>query len=402
MALVDDTSNCKKRDYKIMKEKMIGLCLKYEQTNYGSKLQALATTKLFDKLGMQYKIIRYSKAGLWFKITSLPRIFNATFRQDKIESLSRQIAFKKHPELKPLLDVRMQMFRQFDKDYFEDKVEYCQYFGDLEQAAINFSTIISCSDQLWSPAGLRTNFYNLMFVPDNVNKVSFASSFGVSDIPFYQIRATRNYLRRINWISCRESRGAEIVKELTGRDVPVLMDPVFSFDAESWMEMVPSETIIEGEYLFCYFLGSNAEHRRMAQKTAEELNLKIVYLKYLDQYVPEDETFGDITPYNVGPSQFLNILRGAKYIITDSFHGCAFSIINQKQFVVVNRYLNVTSSKNSRIDSLCEHFELHDRRVNLNSNVSEALTNPIDWESVKIAETKYRSQIWDYIKESVL
>ena len=64
---------------------MIGLCLKYEATNYGSKLQALATIRILDRLGLEYQIIHYEKAGLWFKLKALSRIFNATFRQDKIE-----------------------------------------------------------------------------------------------------------------------------------------------------------------------------------------------------------------------------------------------------------------------------------------------------------------------------
>ena len=81
---------------------MIGLCLKYEQINYGSKLQALATLRVMEELGQECKVIHYGKAGLWFKVKSLPRIFNATFRQDKLEDWSRSHAYKKHPEVAPL------------------------------------------------------------------------------------------------------------------------------------------------------------------------------------------------------------------------------------------------------------------------------------------------------------
>lgn len=85
---------------------MIGLCLKYEQINYGSKLQALATLRVLEELGQECKVIHYGKAGLWFKIKSLPRIFDATFRQDKLEDWSRSHAYKKHPEVAPLLAQR--------------------------------------------------------------------------------------------------------------------------------------------------------------------------------------------------------------------------------------------------------------------------------------------------------
>lgn len=65
---------------------------------------------------------------------------------------------------------------------------------------------------------LPTNYYNLMFVPDDTLKISIASSFGVKEIPWYQKKRTIQYLNRIEYISMRENRGSEIVKELTGRD----------------------------------------------------------------------------------------------------------------------------------------------------------------------------------------
>ncbi len=72
----------------------------------------------------------------------------------------------------------------------------------------------------------------------------------------------------------------------------------------------------------------------------------------MDQYVEEDENFGDYAPYNVGPIEFLNLIRGAEYVCTDSFHGTCFSVINEKKFMVFNRYSDNSSvSKNSRIDS---------------------------------------------------
>lgn len=268
---------------------MIGLCLKYEQINYGSKLQALATLRVMEELGQECKVIHYGKAGLWFKIKSLPRIFDATFRQDKLEDWSRSHAYKKHPEVAPLLALRRKLFKEYDAKYFDKYEIFGAYYSDIQKMASKFDAVVTCSDQLWSPAGLGTNFYNLMFVPDEVMKISFASSFGVSQIPWYQKRATAKYLQRINYVSCRENRGAEIVKELTGRDVPVLMDPVFAFDKEQWGKLVPEEKVYDEPYIFCYFLGSNIAYREAVKKFAEEKEMKIVFLKFLDQYVEYDE-----------------------------------------------------------------------------------------------------------------
>lgn len=380
----------------------LGLCLKYEQVNYGSKLQALATLRLMEELGHECKVIHYGKAGLWFKLKALPRIFNKTFRQDKIEAWSRNHAFKKHPEIADDMAARRRMFKEYDAKYFDRYEVFGAYFKDIQQIATRFDAVVTCSDQLWSPAGLGTNFYNLEFVPDNINKVSFASSFGVSQIPSGQKKATAHYLRRIEHVSCRENRGAEIVKELTGRDVPVLMDPVFAFDKAEWEKIVPVEKVYDEPYVLCYFLGANVEYRKAVKKFAEERGLKIVTMKHLDQYVDFDADFGDYAPYDADPNKFLNILRGAKYMFTDSFHGCAFSMIMHKQFAIFNRYSdNSGASKNSRIDTVCGNLGLNSRRANANSDLSNMMGEQIDWNAVDEKAKVYKEKMREYLKEAL-
>lgn len=380
----------------------LGLCLKYEQTNYGSKLQALATLRLMEELGHECKVIHYGKAGLMFKLTALSRIFNTTFRQDKIEDWSRNHAFKRHPELAKSLAIRRNIFKEYDTRYFDKYEIRGEYYKDIQELASSFDAIVTCSDQLWSPAGLGTNFYNLMFVPDNVRKVSFASSFGTSKIPWYQKKATIKYLKRIEYVSCRENRGAAIVKELTGRDVPVLMDPIFAFDKYQWEEIIPIERVYDEPYIFCYFLGANAAYREAVTKFAKEKVLKIVTLKYLDQYVDCDSTFGDIVPFNVDPNKFLNLLRGAEYIFTDSFHGCAFSMILHKAFAVFNRYNdNSEASKNSRIETVCGNLGLNNKRVNADSDLNAVMADHIDWNAVDKKAKVFKDRMREYLNEAI-
>lgn len=76
--------------------------------------------------------------------------------------------------------------------FSEDMIIFCK-------GANRYSAVVTGSDQLWSPAGLPTNFYNLMFVPDSIRKISIASSFGVKNIPWYQISRTREFLNRIEF-----------------------------------------------------------------------------------------------------------------------------------------------------------------------------------------------------------
>ena len=100
-------------------------------------------------------------------------------------------------------------------------------------------------------------------------------------------------------------------------------------------------------------------------------------------YVEEDENFGDFAPYDVSPERFLNLLRNAEYVCTDSFHGTAFSILNEKQFVVFNRYAeNSSFSKNSRIDTLCVNFGLESRRYKNGMDLSDVVKDDIDYKAV--------------------
>lgn len=310
---------------------MIGVCIKYFHENYGGMLQAFATVKMLESRGIDYELIRYKKKlTIAEKVRFIPRLLNGILLNDKYEAFLKSQGMKKHPEFAKNDAVRMKAFEQFkNKAFTKLSPEFCGYKA-LCEGARRYDAVVTGSDQLWSPAGLPTNFYNLMFVSDEIRKISYASSFGVGQIPWYQKRRTANFLKRLDYISMRENRGSEIVKELTGLDVPVILDPVFNFNKEQWEKLIPVKKEMNEPYIFAYFLGANPEYRKQVQKLAESTGLKIVALRHMDQYVENDEAFGDYAPYDVAPDRFLNFIRGAEYVCTDSFHGTCFSSSTRK------------------------------------------------------------------------
>ncbi|MBO5213253.1 MAG: polysaccharide pyruvyl transferase family protein [Clostridia bacterium] len=382
---------------------MIGVCIKYFHANYGGMLQAYATVSMLEKQGLNYELIQYEKKRTTVeKIRSLPRLLNRVLLNDKYETLKKRIGEKRHPEFARNNGVRLAAFRKFEKEKFTKLSPVFVGYDGLCQGSRRYSAVITGSDQLWSPAGLPTNYYNLMFVPDDVLKISLASSFGVTEIPWYQKKRTRQFLNRIEHVSMRENRGSEIVKELTGREVDTILDPVFFLSKEEWDQRVPDEKIISEPYVFAYFLGANPEYRSVVTKFAKQKGLKVVALRHMDQYVPGDESFGDIAPYDVDPKYFLNLLRNAEYVFTDSFHGTAFSVINEKQFIVFNRYQEGSSvSKNSRIDTLCQNFGLESRRYQPGKDLIELTSELIDY-SVVSERFKQQKQITDQYMSVVL
>ena len=118
--------------------------------------------------------------------------------------------------------------------------------------------------------------------------------------------------------------------------------------------------------------------------------------------MPGDENFGDYAPYDVDPERFLNILRNAAYICTDSFHGSAFSILHEKKFIVFDRYnSNSANSKNSRIDSLCQNLGLESRRYNARGEILEQMDLEIDYGTVKEKTARYRANMKDYLSPAL-
>lgn len=382
-----------------MKDK-IGICACYATLNYGSMLQAYATQITINNLGYDSEFIVYRKSSsISYKIKQLPRLFNKNLLFDKSIALQKKLALKMHPEIKKKDKCRKEAFLKFSKEYYvKFSKEYIGY-EELKKGAKNYDSVVVGSDQLWTPGGLATNFYNLMFVPDNINKVSYATSFGVSQIPWYQKKRTKEYLERINFLSVREIAGAKIIKELTGRDANVVVDPTLLLSLEEWNERIPLKHIVSEKYIFCYFLGKNLKHRDIAKQLQQKTGLKIVCTPYLDSFVKSDKSFGDYQLFDIGPNDFVNLIRGAEYVLTDSFHGSVFSIIYHKKFITLNRFSNGRQSRNSRIDSLCEVLGLSERR-----QCDDIFTNmdaEIDYTIVDEKLDEIRKSSIEYLRKSL-
>lgn len=381
---------------------MIGVCIKYFHENYGGMLQAYATASMLEQRGLEYELVQYEKVRtISGMVRSLPRLLNRVLLNDKYEAFLKKQGMKAHPEFGEMDKIRMQSFRRFKERHFTKLSPVFKGYEALCQGARRYSAVVTGSDQLWSPAGLPTNYYNLMFVPEDVRKISYASSFGVGYIPWYQKGRTAEFLNRIEFISMRENKGAELVKGLTGRDVPVILDPVFMFDKAGWEKLIPTERIVEEPYILAYFLGANPEHRQAVKQAAKELGCKIVTLPHMDQYVAADEDFGDYRLYDVGPDRFLNLLRGAAYVCTDSFHGSCFAIIHGIPFVTFSRYdENSGHSKNSRIDTLCGNLGLQDRRYRAVAELGGQLSGDIRWETVAENLAKLKKKTDEYLERA--
>lgn len=177
----------------------------------------------------------------------------------------------------------------------------------------------------------------------------------MSEIPKEKQESFAEWLKDMAFISVREQRGAEIVKELTGREVPVVVDPTMLLTKEEWGKIeqkpiwVSDETEHNG-YILLYFLSPMADAARKAvHQLAKEKGLDVIELM--------DEA--QLDAYCADPAEFLWLISHAALVYTDSFHGTVFSILNERPFVICQRITKY--SMNSRIETLLGLFHFEER-----------------------------------------
>lgn len=336
----------------------IGLLSVYNN-NYGSILQAYALQSILRNHGDDTEIIFYKKTNIVKQAKRLLYIplLKATFKM-KWKAIYCK-AFHKDTYNKVLLS-REKAFSDFIHEHMYFSKVYVGRYA-LIMGADKYDCFVLGSDQVWNPMNLGGDFYTMTFIPDNKVKITYAPSFGVSQIPKSQMKKTKEYLQRIDYISVRENDGVRIVKELIGRDVQQVVDPTILIDRAIWDKQI-GERLIKEEYIFSYFISANEKYREFVKSLAQKSKKRIVTIPHVDEFVKADEGFGDIVPTDVGPFQFVNLISNAAYVCTDSFHGSVFSTLYERPFFTFGRYSNDgADSTNSRLYSFLKLIGMENR-----------------------------------------
>ena len=388
-----------------MKKTAIVSC--YFQPNYGSMLQALATQMALDKLGFENETvcidglnreIRRAKV-LYFTKASLTSDILLSKAGMAMAQIRRRVSGGTYPDM---IKARRGAFRRFSEKWFRMSDPYPSRSALGEACKDRYGTVLVGSDQLWLPANIAADYYTLSFVPEEVNTVAYATSFGQSELPRGSERAAAAFLPRIRHISVRERSGRKLVKKLCGRRVPVVADPTLLFTGEEWMCVQEEKPLFEGEYIFCYFLGSNRLHREFASRLSRETGCRIIALPHVDEYVHCDADYADETPWEIGPSEFLNLIRNAAWVCTDSYHCTAFSMLYEKNFFTFRRYSRKTrQSTNSRIDTLLSQCGLEDRLLTGTEEAAASVRTAIDYAPVRSRIEKIRRFSWKYLSDAM-
>lgn len=384
--------------------KKIGIVSCYFKHNYGSMLQAYATQQVLDNMGIENETINIDE-NIDFangkKKYYMTQITNFTFIKSKIGMIKLKFDKKLKRDLGKNISIRDKKYKEFEKN-FRLTAPYKTY-AELTEKCKDYSSVLVGSDQLWLPVNVVADYYTLNWVPDDVNKISLATSFGVSTVPDKYKENYKKFLNRIDNLSVRESAGVKLVSELSDKEATLVCDPTLLLTKQEWMEIQKKERIIKDKYILCYFLGNNIEHRKFAERLKEKTGYKIVSLNHADEYVKYSDIFADETPYDIGPAEWINLIRNAEYVCTDSFHGTVFSLINNTKFFTFERYSNKNSkvSTNSRIYSLLEIVNLKERILSGTENVENVLKYDIDFDKVNDKLADFRNESKNFLEKAL-
>lgn len=358
----------------------------YFQKNYGSALQALATQKILDEYGIENITIRYD--GLEKQIKKqkykyyVRQLLNPEIVIGKLGYIKAIIRKKiGKSKLSENMRLRDDAIKAFEKNFrLSPKVDS---FEELAKFVSDYSAVLVGSDQLWLTSNLDADYYTLNWVPSGIKRISYATSFGVSSIPKRYYSFASSFLSKIDSLSVREESGKQIVKDICGREAAVICDPTIMFTGEQWLQIQKKEPLYNKKYIFCYFLGDNPDQRDFVKRLKKETGCDIVAILHLNVYVQSDEEYADYTPYAVDSADFINYIRNAEYVCTDSFHATVFSILNKKRFFTFRRFkANYVLQTNSRLDSLLEAVNLENRILSGDADVRQWIYEEIDYSYV--------------------
>lgn len=378
--------------------KKIGLLSVYNH-NYGSILQAYALQTFIRDAGNDSEIILYKKTNM---IKQAKRLLHFPLLKATIKMKWKNLYCRLfHPNTyNTILASREHAFSKFIHNHMLFSQVYVGRKA-LIDGTKNYDCFLLGSDQVWNPMNLGGDFYTMTFIPNDKVKIAYAPSFGITKIPKQQKKKTSEYLKRIDYISVRESDGVRIVEELTGRRVPQVVDPTILIERTIW-DKKKGERLIKEDYIFCYFISANATYRHFAQCLSQKTGLKLVVLPHVDEFVKADQGFGDIVPEGVGPLQFVNLVSNASYVCTDSFHGSVFSTLYERPFFTFSRYArDVADSTNSRLYSYLKLIGMENRMHNANHVLKDEDLDKPDFSNAKRILENMRKKSRNYLLDAL-
>lgn len=353
--------------------KKIGLITFYNTIGYGTILQAYATKQIIQRMGYECDIIpyynKYMEKSFSIKHTNVIRDCYVFFSQ----------LFLFLTELP-----RKNKFYKF-RDTFAEK----PYLGkdDMEKLNGKYDIFLCGSDQLWNyNITDMDEIFLLSFVKDNEKKRAFSTSFGLTEIEEEKKEVYINYLKSFYKVALREEQGQDLFYELTQKETDLVLDPTFLYGQKSWNQLIEAERKKEkSKYILVYQMIISKKLIKVAEFIRKKTGYKVIWIPF-----PYGKGCKCDIELTAGPLEWLTLVKNAELVLTNSFHGVAFSIIFNRQFYcLASSKLKKTSS---RVLSVLKIFNLEKRLIDDEKEI--CISRMIDYNMVNtILEEKRQESL---------
>lgn len=327
----------------------VGILTFHNTANYGAALQAYALQTAIRGLGCDAEVIDYASEFRRAIYSPHRRAWN---------QIRRGRNFVGTVVGAPVAYARLRRFNSFYRTHMRvGKVKFRSPTA-LSAAPPTYDFYVVGSDQVWSYRNNGRDFnYMLSFVREPRRTVAYAPSFGVSELPEDLVGDYSRTIARIHALSVRERDGAELVRRLTGRTAQVVADPVFLLEPAQWSAIEDGAATPTGPYILRY-----TSNPRYWQDFLRITNYPIGRQKIVHigtDVRPRDMLDRRVSiAVDVGPQQFVHLVRNASLVVTSSFHGTALAIITRRPFIAC---LSGDKGRDSRITNLLESVGLMNR-----------------------------------------
>lgn len=362
-----------------MEIKKVAILTFHYAHNYGAVLQALALKKYLEYMNLDVEIINYrnKKVDDVYKGKLGWRPRRKWLNPRYWTEILKQFKFIRYASFD--WERRQKSFEEFISDVVirRSKVVSFDELSDLKVDAF-----IVGSDQVWNKGitgGLDKGY--LLDFKTPARKVSYAASMGSWDFSHKEVMYLKRCLEDFDAVSVREQQIAWKLNEYSKKDIYTMIDPTLLLDAEAYADWETTEFLEKEKYVCAYFVTESRELMACAQKVADVMGIKLIELHCYKR--PEFEDHYQIA--HIGPAQFLWYIKHAEFVVSNSFHGTAFSILYEKPFYAV--YIN---GKNQRIQNLLAALELTHRHIETTDNID--IMDVVDYENVKILLEKQRKE----------
>lgn len=351
----------------------IGILTIYGGTgNYGNILQNYGLQYFLKQHNVDVETIRYeiSTSSAALHRGAIDKIYSKIFSAGSQEVVNRLLRFLKkfvyRKRLQQLEQKRQESFYRFEREYIVTSKKKYSKVEELFRLDSEYNYFIVGSDQVWNPYGHGAFDEYFLNFTEKSKRIAYAPSIGLSTLNFEQKERYRFLLNGFEFLSCRESTGKKIVEELSGKYCEHVVDPVLLVGEECWNTFIRENT--QGKYILTYFLG---EPSRKTLKYVNDLGKK-----YNTRIIDIYDSKSTLSQF-ASVEEFINLIAHAEMFITDSFHGCAFSIMLETVFLVSDRHFASKAEKmNSRIDDMLERLGIGSRyisNVDLNKKIDFCL-----------------------------